>query len=216
MYTILVTQENELITSVRERIMKRSKMVDKLHFLVDQFYKENIDMTDFNVMLEYVMPESREYKTELLVRSEELYKDKLEYTLPFDTKLTKEAGEIEIQLTFTKVDIDKNGNNVQYVRKTSPTTITITPISTWSDFVHDEALNAMDALALKLDGYMKQQEEIATMYQDEKADDIKLDTSTGELYLVSKNDKIGTPIALDDLSDAIADHSDEGLVTMMI
>ena len=74
----------------------------------------------------------------------------------------------------------------------------------------------MDALALKLDGYMKQQEEIATMYQDEKADDIKLDTSTGELYLVSKNDKIGTPIALDDLSDAIADHSDEGLVTMMI
>ena len=63
---------------------------------------------------------------------------------------------------------------------------------------------------------MKQQEEIATMYQDEKADDIKLDTSTGELYLVSKNDKIGTPIVLDDLSDAIADHSDEGLVTMMI
>lgn len=216
MYTILVTQENELITSVKERIMKRSKMVDKLHFLVDQFYKEDIDMTDFNVTLEYVMPESREYKTELLVRSEELYKDKSEYTLPFDTKLTKEAGEIEIQLTFTKVDIDENGNNVQYVRKTSPTTITITPISAWSDFVHDEALNAMDALALKLDGYMKQQEEIATMYQDEKADDIKLDTSTGELYLVSKNDKIGTPIALDDLSDAIADHSDEGLVTMMI
>ena len=216
MYTILVTQENELITSVRERIMKRSKMVDKLHFLVDQFYKEDIDMTDFNVMLEYVMPESREYKTELLVRSEELYKDKLEYTLPFDTKFTKEAGEIEIQLTFTKVDIDENGNNVQYVRKTSPTTITITPISTWSDFVYDEALNAMDALALKLDGYMKQQEEIATMYQDEKADDIKLDTSTGELYLVSKNDKIGTPIALDDLSDAITEHSDEGLVTMMI
>ena len=34
MYTILVTQENELITSVKERIMKRSKMVDKLHFLV--------------------------------------------------------------------------------------------------------------------------------------------------------------------------------------
>ena len=216
MYTILVTQENELITSVKERIMKRSKMVDKLHFLVDQFYKEDIDMTDFNVHLEYVMPESREYKSELLVRSEELYKDKLEYILPFDTKLTKEAGEIEIQLTFTKVDIDENGNNVQYVRKTSPTTITITPISTWSDFAHDEALNAMDALALKLDGYMKQQEEIATMYQDEKADDIKLDTSTGELYLVSKNDKIGTPIALDDLSDAIADHSDEGLVTMMI
>lgn len=216
MYTILVTQENELITSVKERIMKRSKMVDKLHFLVDQFYKEDIDMTDFNVTLEYVMPESREYKTELLVRSEELYKDKSEYTLPFDTKLTKEAGEIEIQLTFTKVDIDENGNNVQYVRKTSPTTITITPISAWSDFVHDEALNAMDALALKLDGYMKQQEEIAIMYQDTKADDIKLDTSTGELYLVSKNDKIGTPIALDDLSDAIADHSDEGLITMMI
>ena len=35
MYTILVTESNELVTSVKERIMQRSKLVDSLHFLMD-------------------------------------------------------------------------------------------------------------------------------------------------------------------------------------
>ena len=108
MYTILLNETNELITSVRERIMQRSKLVDNLHFLVDPIYK-GIDMSDFTVMLEYLTPVSREYKTEILVKSDELYKEKLEYKLPFDTALTKEAGDIEVQLTFIKVDMDAEG-----------------------------------------------------------------------------------------------------------
>ena len=47
MYTILVTNENELRVTVKERIMQRSKLVDSFHFLVDQLYKDNIDMTEF-------------------------------------------------------------------------------------------------------------------------------------------------------------------------
>jgi hypothetical protein len=84
MYTILVNESNELITSVKERIMQRSKLVDNLHFLAEPMYK-GIDMSDFTVMMEYIMPVSREYQTEILVRSNELYKGKLEYKLPFDT-----------------------------------------------------------------------------------------------------------------------------------
>ena len=76
MYTILVNNDNTLVTSIKERIMQRSKLVDSLHFLADTIYKD-IDMTDFTVTLEYVLPVSKEYKTEILVRSEELYKDKL-------------------------------------------------------------------------------------------------------------------------------------------
>ena len=97
MYTILVGESNELVTSVKERIMQRSKLVDNLHFLVDPIYK-GIDMTDFTVMMEYILPVSREYKSEVLVKSDELYKEKLEYKLPFDTCLTKEAGDIEVSL----------------------------------------------------------------------------------------------------------------------
>ena len=72
MYTILLNETNELITSVKERIMQRSKLVDNLHFLVEPDYK-GIDMSDFTVTMEYILPVSREYKTESLVKSEALY-----------------------------------------------------------------------------------------------------------------------------------------------
>ena len=62
LYTILINDDNTLTTSVRERIMQRSKLVDSLHFLCPQTYKE-LDMDDFTVTLEYILPVSREYKT---------------------------------------------------------------------------------------------------------------------------------------------------------
>ena len=111
-YTILVNDDNTLTTSIRERIMQRSKLVDSLHFLVSPTYK-GLDMTDFTVTMEYILPVSKEYVSEVLVKSEELYKEMLEYKLPFDTDLTKEAGEIEVKLTFSKVDLDEDGNNIQ-------------------------------------------------------------------------------------------------------
>ena len=70
MYTILVNQDNSLTTTVRERIMQRSKLVDSMHFLVEPIYKE-LEMTDFTVTMEYISPVSKEYKTETLVLSEE-------------------------------------------------------------------------------------------------------------------------------------------------
>ena len=143
MYTILVNDDNTLTTSVRERIMQRSKLVDSLHFLVSPTYKE-LDMTDFTVTMEYILPVSKEYVSEVLVKSEELYKEMLEYKLPFDTDLTKEAGEIEVKLTFSKVDLDADGNDIQYVRKISATSITIIPVESWCDIIPDKALDAID------------------------------------------------------------------------
>ena len=154
MYTILVTSNNELVTSVKERIMQRSKLVDNLHFLVDPEYND-LSMEDFTVTLEYILPISKEYKTETLVLSEELYKDRLEYKLPFDTNLTKEAGKVEMQLTFTCVDMDESGNGIQRVRKTSPTTIEIIPISAWADIIPDSALSALDQRLIKQDAQIK-------------------------------------------------------------
>ena len=81
MYTFLIGDDNTLTASVTERIMERSKMVDNMHFLADQIYKD-VNMSDFTVMLEYVLPISKKYKTEFLKKSENLYKNKLEYLLP--------------------------------------------------------------------------------------------------------------------------------------
>ena len=69
MYTILVNSDNSLQTTVRERIMQRSKLVDTLHFLVDPVYKEH-DMSAFTVTMEYLLPVSREYHTENLIKSD--------------------------------------------------------------------------------------------------------------------------------------------------
>ena len=93
MYTFLINEDNTLTCSIQDAIMERSKMVDKLHFLADPTYK-GVDMTDYTVNLEYVLPISKRYKTEILTKSDELYKNKLEYILPFDTDLTSEPGDI--------------------------------------------------------------------------------------------------------------------------
>jgi len=79
-------------------------------------------MDGFTAVLEYRLPVSKAYHTEILVVQPEIYKDDyLEYRLPFDTNLTAEAGEIELQLTFTKAILNDDGTTTQYVRKTLPT-----------------------------------------------------------------------------------------------
>ena len=203
MYTILLDETNELKTSIRERIMQRSKLVDSLHFLVDANYK-GIDMSDFTVVLEYVSPISKEYHTEILTKSDELYKDKLEYTLPFDTALTREAGDIEIQLTFSRLILNEDGKNVQQVRKTSPTTIKILPITAWSDIVPDSALTAIDQRILMTQAMIEQLGEISQQLDDTKADNIVFDKDAKTLQLTSHGELIGDQIQLSGLCSGIA------------
>lgn len=222
MYTILVTNDNELRVTVKERIMQRSKLVDSFHFLVDQLYKDNIDMTDFTVTMEYVLPVSKKYVTETLVLQldEEgttaLYKDKLEYCLKFDTNLTAEAGEIEVQLTFTKTELDEEGVATQYVRKTTPCTITIVPITAWSDIIPDSALTALDQKILKIDAQIQALAESAVLYTNDKADNIVLDTETHEIYLTANGEPLGDRITIDELGDTLVDVKDEGLIQVII
>ena len=196
MYTILLNESNELTTSVRERIMQRSKLVDSLHFLVDPMYK-GFDMSDFTVIMEYILPVSREYKTEILVKSDELYKNKLEYKLPMDTSLTKEAGKIEVQLTFIKLEMDADGRTTQRVRKTSPTTITIVPISAWSNVIADSALTALDQRLIQVDAMINAANEMNNYLSETKADNIILDPYTNTIQLSANGMPIGDAVARD-------------------
>lgn len=195
MYTILLNDTNELVTSVKERIMQRSKLVDSLHFLVDPIYKE-MDMSDFVVTMEYILPISREYRTEILVQSPDLYKEKLEYKLPFDTCLTKEHGKIEVQLTFTKLELNPDGDSVQYVRKTSPTTITIVPISAWSDIIADDALTALDQRILQTQAMIEAVNDMNEYLDEVKADNIIFNNEDKYLQLTSHGKPIGDKIKI--------------------
>lgn len=193
MYTILLNETNELTTSIRERIMQRSKLVDSLHFLVDPVYK-GINMSDFTVMMEYIMPVSKEYKTEYLVKSDALYKEKLEYKLPFDSCLTKEAGKIEVQLTFVKVEMDADGRVKQYVRKTSPTAITIVPIAAWSDVIADNALTALDQRLIQVDAMINAANEMNAYLSETKADNIIVNKNTNTIQLTANGNPIGDAV----------------------
>lgn len=193
MYTLLINENNEIVITVKERIMQRSKLVDNIHFLMSPSYK-GLDMSGFTATLEYILPVSREYRTETLVKSDALYKEQLEYVLPFDTMLTKEAGKIEIQLTFTKVSLDADGNAKQQVRKAGPATITIVPISAWSDIIPDNSLSALDQRLIMVDAMVNAANEMNQYLSETKADNIVYDENTSELQLSANGQPIGNAV----------------------
>ena len=195
MYTILLNENNELVTSVRERIMQRSKLVDNLHFLVDPDYK-GLNMAEFTFMMEYVLPISREYKSEILVKSNEMYKGKLEFKLPLDTNITKEHGNVEIQLTMIKLELDADGNPTQRVRKTSPTVLTILPISAWSDIIPDNALTALDQRIIMTQAMVEAANEMNQYLYESKADDISYNEDTNEMQLLAAGNAIGSKVVI--------------------
>lgn len=193
MYTFLINADNSLTASVTERIMQRSKLVDSLHFLADTIYS-GVDMTDYTVLLEYKLPVSKSYKTEILKKSTELYKNKLEYKLPFDTNLTSEAGDIEFWLTFSDVEMTAEGETIQHVRKVGPGVVHIIPISNWADVVPDEALSSLDQRLIELIALNKSMYDQLNINLDGKADNIKYQNNI--LQLTSNGKEIGNAVEI--------------------
>lgn len=201
MYTILVNNDNTLYGSQKERIMQRSKLVDTLTFIVDPIYK-GIDMTNASVVLEYVLPVSREYKTVNLILSEERYNNCfLQYKLPFDTDLTHQAGSVELQLTFVYVELTDGGIGIQRVRKTSSTTIDIIPITAWSDIVPDSALSALDQRLIKIDAQMREINDYMDVLENNKVDNLVYNDKDETLQLYSNGTGIGDKVPVKDMID---------------
>lgn len=142
MYTILVQDDNTLRTSVKQKIIQGSKNVDNLHFLVKPTYNE-IDMSDLTVVLTYILPVSKERKSVILTKSEELYKERLEYKLLLNDEnlITSESGDVKMWLTFT------NGNDV--IRYTTYVCVTVEQVEE-SDFDTDnpESTAVVDNICL--------------------------------------------------------------------
>ena len=200
MYTILICNDNSLMTTKRECIMQRSKLVDDLQFLVPQFYNEQ-DMSNYTVQLEYVLPCSRKYCTEILNLSDEMYEDHLKYLLPFDTKLTSEHGEIEIQLTFVKTELDADGKGVQHVRKTSTTKINVIQIAAWSDIVPDSALSAIDERLIKLDSQMRQMDAYVEILNEKKVDNLVYNEKEDVIHLSANGVVVGDKVSVRNMLD---------------
>lgn len=196
MYSILVDKSNNLITTEKEVIMHRSKLVNTLCFLVDSEYN-GVDMSAFTVLLEYVSPVSHRYHTEILERAAN-YNEYLRYTLPVDTEITGEAGELSLSLSFVSVEMTNDGTVYTPVRKTAEASIMIHKATTWSDIIPDDALSAVDQRLIMVNAQLKAMEALQQQNSAEQVDDITYNKETGEIQLSADGKPIGNKIVVKD------------------
>lgn len=194
-YVIMINDDNSMTTTQKRRIVQRSKLVDELWFLVKPMYND-YNMADFTVVLEYLMPVSKKYRNEFLTLADDTYQGYLKYTLPVNTKLTNEAGQIEIKVSFIYSDLDESGKSVQRVRKITSAFIDVIPSSAWSDVIPDCALSALDQRIIKLDAQIKALNETSSIISNAKADDLSYNENTNELQLMSGDTPIGSKVVL--------------------
>lgn len=120
MYTIIMNQDKTLQATNKVTLYQRDNLVDTMCFLIPSKY-ENHDLSDFTVILQYTDLANIPH-AEILQCNEEMYKNKLKYTLPIDSDITKYAGDVVLSLTFSKTDIE---NKKQYVLHTGEISIAI-------------------------------------------------------------------------------------------
>lgn len=201
-YIFLLENDNEIIASHREVLMQRSKLIDEIWFLVNPKYKicEN-NMSNFDVVLEYILPVSKSYHTLELIKKDEGYKEYLKYVVPLDSNLSSEAGDIQLQLSFIYVGLDADGNNVQKVRKTLPAKLHITPIAAWGDIIPDSALSALDQRIIKTQAQIKELGYYAQILNENQVDNLSYNDKSETLQLMAGNKIIGDKVSVRDMLD---------------
>lgn len=201
-YTFLLNDDNSIYASHREVLMQRSKLVDEIWFLIKPSYKtiEN-DMSLFSVILEYILPNSKSYHSLELIKNEEGYKEYIKYVVPFDSNLSSEAGDIQLQLSFIYVGLDANGKDVQKVRKTRPTTLHITPIAAWSDIIPDASLASIDQRIIKTQAQIKELGYYAEILGENQVDNLVYDEKSDSLQLMAGKKEIGDKVNVRDMLD---------------
>lgn len=199
-YVIIVENDNSLYGSCKRKIMQREKLFNKLWILVPPCYN-GFDMSQCTVTMRYLLPISKEFRTETLVLSDEKYEECLMYTLPIDTNLSKEHGDIELNLTFTMLDVDNDGNIVQRVRKTDNHILTITKTPDWDSIVPDSSLAALDQRIIMQTAQIKALESLAETLGESKVDDLVYNKTDETLHLSANGKAIGGKVSVKDMLD---------------
>lgn len=184
-----MNKDKELVTTVKTTLYQREKLVDKIQFLIPETYND-LALSDFTVILKYV-DQANVPHAEILIKDEDLYKNKLRYTLPVDTNLTRFTGDVSVRLTFSKTDSE---TKTQYVLHTGKANISISPLSDFYNFVPDESLEFVDQLVGQLNAKLEATDKIAESYDKSKADDLSYEGD--KLQLVSNGEKIGKSVTI--------------------
>lgn len=210
-YTILVNNNNTVTATERSRIMQRTKNVDNLRIIIPKIY-ENIDFTNYSVLMEYKLPISHEVKLEQLTLQDGNYQnDYMLFNLPLVTDFTKENGDVEIQLSLIGLSMDAEGNPMEIVRKIEPFRVPIIPISNWFT-VPDSELDVLTQYYIAAQQQINALNDLVAIVNQSKADSINLDVVDGQLYLTSNGKKIGNSVSVEELGNEITERTSEGTV----
>lgn len=199
-YTIIVCDDGSLYGSHKIKIMQREKLFNKLWILVPPYYN-GYDMSQCTVTMRYLRPIGKDFVTETLVLSDERYEEYLKYVLPINTCLTREWGDLELNLTFIMLDTDDEGNVIQRVRKTGNHVLTITKLPNWDAVVPDESLAALDQRIIMQSAQIKALESLAETLENSQVDNLVYNPKEDVLHLASKGKTIGNKVSVKELLD---------------
>lgn len=206
MYTLKISDENTVTTTVKEKIIERSNYVDKIQIIVDRLYREQIDMTDASVWMKYKLPISNKIKMTQLIINDAVYEnDYLQYLIPADAYLTAEAGDIEVSFTFLKLIQNEDDSTTSYIRKTTSGIIHISPLAAFDKYEPSEMFDELDQRILAMLAAQKDLEALNKSLYGGMIKDVRLNTEDKKITLVNKEgEDIGEGIALKDLSGFVA------------
>ena len=130
MYTLKITDENTVVTTVKERLVERSNDVDNIQIITAKLYKEQLDMSDTSLYMKYKLPVTDKIKiTQLIPNNLNYETNYIQYLIPADVNLLAEAGDIEVSFTFLKLVSNDDDSVTSYVRKTTSGVIHVSPLA---------------------------------------------------------------------------------------
>ena len=99
MYTLRITDDNNVITTVKESLMEKSNCVNSIQIIINKLYKEQIDMTDTTAYMKYVLPVTKKIKMTQLIADTTTDESHILYTIPVTANISAEPGDIEVSFT---------------------------------------------------------------------------------------------------------------------
>ena len=213
MHTLLIGNNNMIVTTNAERIVQKTKLANTIRILATNEYN-GVKMNECSAIMFYRLPVSGEWHPFELTPSEELYKGThVEYQFPADTWLTKEYGDVQIEVRFYKVSLNGEIQVDQYVRKATDGIIHISRSQDWASGVADHLLDTYDQRIIQLMMIQNRQDEMIAESIMNGASSLSVEN--GKLYLVNvSGEKMGNPADVLVPRTKDDDGRDDGLVEL--
>lgn len=207
MYTLKITDENTVVTTVKERLVERSNDVDNIQIITAKLYKEQLDMSDTSLYMKYKLPVTDKIKiTQLIPNNLNYETNYIQYLIPADVNLLAEAGDIEVSFTFLKLVSNDDDSITSYVRKTTSGVIHVSPLAAFDKYEPSEMFTETDQRLLALIAAVKDLNAQSKAIYENMVKDIRLNTDDKKITLTDRNgDDTGEGIATKDLTALIAE-----------